>query len=339
MKLHNCVIVGALTLLAIGPANAGENLLGSIKQGSAPADSVVSSAPARAPQRQPTAAAPAPRQMITQAVEPVVEPQEHKGLGAQAMASLRPAPEAVEKPVQAEVVQEATVVRSPDAADLAELHDVTPPPKVAAPAVPGLGAKGPEPKATEVKGPSEGTKQVAGQASTAQQATNVPGSASVPTAPKPNSAPAQSPIVLPAKPAAPAKIELSSREREFQQLESELIRQKRILQLSAEVSELEARVNKANADAYPRAVAAGLPVVRPRFAAPSVLDVPEEMPAQLVSKPWGALNNLSADLMVAGKRATYKVGARIGAYTVREINRDSVVLASGKKTVTLTPSR
>lgn len=195
-------------------------------------------------------------------------------------------------------------------------------------------ASAPVGKQAAVAPTAAATKTATAANVSAAVSTGTPSQASVPAvrqAPAPAVAQAPAPVLIPAAPARRLKVVLSDREIAFQQQEEELVRQKRLLVLQAEIAELNKKINGAT---EPTQAAAPPPMQMPMPM--NVLDIAEQVPVEVVSTWGGDGIARNADVLVDGKRRTVRAGEALpSGWRVTEVTRNSVTIQRGreKKTV------
>lgn len=315
--------IAIAALVTGGSAYAGDDLLGSVSLKGVPKNTVVNvnpdaadlahPQPAAAPQQAaPKTAAPqqasppglAPRQAPTTPAAAAKQPSEL----SRAAPATAPAAKAPSAPVASKDDGQKSIVAS-----------------VASAPVGKHGAAAPMAAAT---------KTAAAPNVSAAVSPGTPSPASVPAVrqvPAPAVAQAPAPALIPAAPARRLKVVLSDREIAFQQQEEELVRQKRLLVLQAEIAELNKKISGVT-----ESTEAPAPPPMPMPMPMNVLDIAEQAPVEVISTWGGDGIARNADVLVEGKRRTVRAGDVLpSGWRVTEVTRSSVTIQRGreKKTV------
>ncbi|MCU1136909.1 hypothetical protein [Stenotrophomonas maltophilia] len=313
--------IAIAALVAGGSAYAGDDLLGSVSLKGVPKNTVVNvnpdaadlahPQPAAAPQQAaPKTAAPqqasppglAPRQAPSTTAAAAKQPLEQ----SRAAPATAPAAKAPSAPVASKDDGKKSIVAS-----------------VASAPVGKHGAAAPMAAAT---------KTAAAPNVSAAVSPGTPSPASVPAVrqvPAPAVAQAPAPALIPAAQARRLKVVLSDREIAFQQQEEELVRQKRLLVLQAEIAELNKKISGVTESTE-------APAPPPMPMPMNVLDIAEQAPVEVISTWGGDGIARNADVLVEGKRRTVRAGEVLpSGWRVTEVTRSSVTIQRGreKKTV------
>ncbi|WP_329832843.1 MULTISPECIES: hypothetical protein [Stenotrophomonas] len=313
--------IAIAALVAGGSAYAGDDLLGSVSLKGVPKNTVVNvnpdaadlahPQPAAAPQQAaPKTAAPqqasppglAPRQAPSTTAAAAKQPPEQ----SRAAPATAPAAKAPSAPVASKDDGQKSIVAS-----------------VASAPVGKHGAAAPMAAAT---------KTAAAPNVSAAVSPGTPSPASVPAVrqvPAPAVAQAPAPALIPAAQARRLKVVLSDREIAFQQQEEELVRQKRLLVLQAEIAELNKKISGVTESTE-------APAPPPMPMPMNVLDIAEQAPVEVISTWGGDGIARNADVLVEGKRRTVRAGEVLpSGWRVTEVTRSSVTIQRGreKKTV------
>lgn len=321
--------IAIATLLIGGSAYAGDDLLGSVSLKGVPKNTVVSMNPDAADLANPQPAM-APQQSapsVTAAQGQLTPP----GLPPRQGAAPAPAAAATKTVTATAPVRAAS---APAAAPAAKAPAAAPARAEAQKSIVASVASTPVAKLAAAAPTAAATKTAAAPSMAPAVVTNAAAPTSVPAirqapAPAVAQAPAPAVVLIPSAPARRLKVVLTDREIAFQQQEEELIRQKRLLVLQAEIAELNKKISGAT---EPTEAPAPPPIPMPM----NVLDIAEQSPVEVISTWGGDGVARNADVLVEGKRRTVRAGEVLpSGWRVTDVSRSSVTIQRGreKKTV------
>lgn len=308
MKVKLLTIAIAALLMG-GSAYAGDDLLGSVSLKGVPKNTAVSVNPDAADLANPQPAM-APQPTAPGAIAPGLPPRQGTATAPARAAAAPAASPSAKAPVAAPARTEEpkAIVAS-----------------VASTPVAKLAAAAPTAAATKTAAAPSVTPAVTANATAP---TSVPAIRQAP-APAVAQGPAPAAALIPSAPARRLKVVLTDREIAFQQQEEELIRQKRLLVLQAEIAELNKKISGAT---EPTEAPAPPPMPMPM----NVLDIAEQSPVEVISTWGGDGVARNADVLVEGKRRTVRAGEVLpSGWRVTDVSRSSVTIQRGreKKTV------
>lgn len=314
--------IAIAALAAGGSAYAGDDLLGSVSLKGVPKNTVVNVNPDAADLAHPQPAA------TQQAAPKPVAPQQASPPGlAPRQATSTPGAATKQAPAPSRVAPATAPAVKATSAPVGAKGD-------AQKSIVASVASAAVDKQSAVASTAAATKTAAAPNVSAAVSAGTPSPASVPAvrqAPAPAVAQASAPALIPSAPARRLKVVLSDREIAFQQQEEELVRQKRLLVLQAEIAELNKKISGAT---EPTDALAPTPMPMPMPM--NVLDIAEQSPVEVISTWGGDGLARNADVLVEGKRRTVRAGEVLpSGWRVTEVTRISVTIQRGreKKTV------
>lgn len=309
--------IAIAALVVGGSASAGDDLLGSVSLKGVPKNTVVNLNPDAA-----DLAHPQPVAASQQGSPKTATPQQASTPGLPArQASIQPV--AATKPAPVAPRTAAATVPVPKAPSIPGAPKDSEQKSVSASI-----ASAPVAKHGVAVPTAPATKTAVAPSVSAAVSTGTPAPASVPAvrqAPAP--AVAQVPAVIPASPARRLKVVLSDREIAFQQQEEELVRQKRLLVLQAEIAELNKKISGTT-----ESTEASAPPPMPMPMPMNVLDIAEQSPVEVISTWGGDGLARNADVLVEGKRRTVRAGEVLpSGWRVTEVTRSAVTIQRGRE--------
>lgn len=311
--------IAIAALVVGGSASAGDDLLGSVSLKGVPKNTVVNLNPDAADLAHPQPVA-APQQVSPKTATP--QQASTPGMPAR-QASIQPV--AATKPAPVAPRTAAATVPVPKAPSIPGAPTDSEQKSVAASI-----ASAPVAKHAVVAPTAPATKTAVAPSVSAAVSTGTPAPASVPAvrqAPAPAVAQVQVPAVIPAAPARRLKVVLTDREIAFQQQEEELVRQKRLLVLQAEIAELNKKISGTT-----ESTEVSAPPPMPMPMPMNVLDIAEQSPVEVISTWGGDGLARNADVLVEGKRRTVRAGEVLpSGWRVTEVTRSAVTIQRGRE--------